>query len=266
MFCILTTNHSDETKFTKSSPAPALHHHGNATYHLTHWGWVTHICVSKLTIIGSENGLSPGRCQAIVWTNDGILLIGPLGTNFSEILVGIQTFPFKKMQLKMSSAECRPFCLGLNVLKRTQWDKHHMLSYNLVIIDSGKIPTFIYHPPHPTPNTMAAILVNDIFKSIFLNENYRIPIQISLKFVPRSAIDNKPALVEVMVWRRWGDKPLPETMLTQFIDAYICGTKLGGDELKTRNSVWKWYLGFRQPTRVNQLTASWRHQMETFSA
>ena len=83
---------------------------------LTHWGRVTHICVVKLTIIGSDNGLSPGRRQAIMWTNDGILLIGPLGTNFSEILIGIQTFSFKKMLLKMSSAIWRPFCLGLNVL------------------------------------------------------------------------------------------------------------------------------------------------------
>ena len=47
---------------------------------LTHWGRVTHICVRKLTIIGSDNGLSPGRRQAIIWTNAGILLIGPLGT------------------------------------------------------------------------------------------------------------------------------------------------------------------------------------------
>ena len=83
---------------------------------LTHWGRVTHICVSKLTIIGSDNGLSPGRRQAIIWTSAGILLIGSLGTNFSEILIGIQTFSFKKMQLKMSSAKWRPFCLGLNVL------------------------------------------------------------------------------------------------------------------------------------------------------
>ena len=53
---------------------------------LTHWGRVTHICVGKLTTIGSDNGLSPGRRQAIIWTNDGILLIRTLGTNFSEIL------------------------------------------------------------------------------------------------------------------------------------------------------------------------------------
>ena len=53
---------------------------------LSNWGRVTHICVGNLTIIGSDNGLSPGRRQAIIWTNDGILLIGPLGTNFSEHL------------------------------------------------------------------------------------------------------------------------------------------------------------------------------------
>ena len=83
---------------------------------LNHWGQVMHICVGNLTIIVSDNGLSPGRRQVIVWTNAGILLIGPLGTNFSEILIEIHTFSFKKMHLKMSSAKWRPFCLGLNVL------------------------------------------------------------------------------------------------------------------------------------------------------
>ena len=85
---------------------------------LTRWGRVTHICVGKLTIIGSDNGLSPGRRQAIIWTNAGILLIGPWGTNFSEILIGIQAFSFKKMHLKMSSAKWPPFRLGLNVLNQ----------------------------------------------------------------------------------------------------------------------------------------------------
>ena len=83
---------------------------------LTHWGRVTHICVDNLTTIGSDNGLSPGRRQAIIWTNAGILLIGPLGTNFSEILTEMITFSFKKMYLKVSSGKWRPFCLGLNVL------------------------------------------------------------------------------------------------------------------------------------------------------
>ena len=68
---------------------------------------------------------------------------------------------------------------------------------------------------------MAAILVEDILKCIFLNENHRIPIRISLKFVPRSPVDNKPALVQVMGWRRTSDKLLPELMPTQFSDAYM---------------------------------------------
>ena len=85
---------------------------------LTHWGRAMHICVSKLTIIASDNGLSPGRRQTIIWNNAGILSIGFLGTNFSEILIEILTFSFKKMPLKVSSAKWRPFCLGLNVLKQ----------------------------------------------------------------------------------------------------------------------------------------------------
>ena len=84
---------------------------------LTHWGRVTHICVIKFTIIGSDNGLSPSRRQAIIWTNAGILLIRPSGTNFSETLIENNVFLFKKMHLKMSSGKCRPFYLGLNVLR-----------------------------------------------------------------------------------------------------------------------------------------------------
>ena len=77
---------------------------------------MTHVCVGNLIIIGSDNGLSPGRHQAITWTNVGILLIGPLGTIFSEMLIEIHTFSFKKIHLKMWSGKWRPFCLGLNVL------------------------------------------------------------------------------------------------------------------------------------------------------
>ena len=88
---------------------------------LTHGGRVTHICVSKLTIIGSDNGLSPGRRQALIWTNAGILLIEPLGTNFNETSIEIHTFSFKKIHLTLLSAKRRPFCLGLNVLNKSGW-------------------------------------------------------------------------------------------------------------------------------------------------
>ena len=75
-------------------------------------------------IIGSDNGLSPVRRQAIICTNYGLLSIGPLGTYFGEIWVMINQFSLKKMNLKMSSAKWPPFCLGLSV--RPQWgiNKH----------------------------------------------------------------------------------------------------------------------------------------------
>ena len=96
---------------------------------LTNWGWVTHMCVGKLTIIGSDNGLSPGWCQAIIWPNAGKLLIGPLRTNFSEILIRIQTFSSRKMHLKMLSAKWHPFLLGLNVLNKIQ----HVMSWYILL-------------------------------------------------------------------------------------------------------------------------------------
>ena len=110
---------------------------------LTHWGRVTHICVSELIIIGSDNGLSPGRRQAIIWTNDGILLIGPLGTNFSEILFRIQTFSFNKMHLKMSSAKWRPFCLGPNVL--TFKIPFYQYRIPMTKIKMVSWPSYMYH-------------------------------------------------------------------------------------------------------------------------
>ena len=105
----------------------------SVTFHLTHWGRVTHICVGKITIIGSDNCLSPGRRQASIWANAGTLLIGPIGTYFSEILTEIYTFSFKKMHLKMSFAKWRPFCLGLNVLNRCLARKDTYIMYFLSI-------------------------------------------------------------------------------------------------------------------------------------
>ena len=93
-----------------------LQHVLSSVWLLTHWGRLTHVCHCELTIIGSHNDLSPGLHQAIIWTNAGVLLIGPLGTNFSEILIEIYIFSFKKMHLKLLSGIWRPFCLGLNVL------------------------------------------------------------------------------------------------------------------------------------------------------
>ena len=87
---------------------------------ITHWRRVTHICVGNTTIIGSDNGLSPGRRQAIIWTNAGILSIGPLGTNFGDNLIEIHVSSFKKMHLKMSSGKWRPFSRPQCV--KNHWD------------------------------------------------------------------------------------------------------------------------------------------------
>ena len=73
------------------------------------------IFVSKPTIIGSDNGLSPGWRQAIIWTSAEIFIIGSLATNFNEILIKLYIFSYKEIHLNMSSGNSRPFCLGLNV-------------------------------------------------------------------------------------------------------------------------------------------------------
>ena len=62
---------------------------------------------------------------------------------------------------------------------------------------------------------------NDFFKCIFFNEKFCTLIANTLKFIPKGPIDNKSALLRVMAWRRSGDKPLLEALLTQFTDAYM---------------------------------------------
>ena len=85
---------------------------------------MTHICAGKLSIIGSDNDLSPGRRQAIIWTNAGMLLIGPLGTNFSEILIEILTFfiqenAFESVVCEMVAILSRPQCVNGKCLMST---------------------------------------------------------------------------------------------------------------------------------------------------
>ena len=83
---------------------------------LTHWGRVPHICIGKTTIIGSGNGLLTGQRQAIIWTNAGILLIGTLGTNFSEIsnqmsFIFIQENAYENVVWKMAAILSQPECV-----------------------------------------------------------------------------------------------------------------------------------------------------------
>ena len=93
---------------------PTYQHHNR--WINSHWAREMHICIIKLTIIGSDNGLSPGRHQAMICTNAGILLISLLGTNSTDILIEVHIFLLKTMHLKISSWKCWPFCIGLNVL------------------------------------------------------------------------------------------------------------------------------------------------------
>ena len=103
-------------------------------YKLTYWGRVTHIhvCVSTITVIGSNNGLSPGRRQAIIWTNARILLIGPLGTNFSEILIEIYIFHSGKCIWKCRLENFGHFVSASMCISRL-WD---VLSLSWIVIIS----------------------------------------------------------------------------------------------------------------------------------
>ena len=86
---------------------------------------MTHIYTSKLTITGSDNGFFLGGREAIIWTDAVILLIGPLGTNLSKIVIEIHKFT--KMHVKMSTGKWRPFCLDLSVLKMKGTSIYHQV-------------------------------------------------------------------------------------------------------------------------------------------
>ena len=100
-----------DTNFFITAPAhiPPLNSSPPSAAYMHHW-------TRSALVQPSGNGLAPFRRQAITWTNADLLSSGLLGTNFSEILIKIHTFSFKKMHLKMLSAKWRAFCLGLKVL------------------------------------------------------------------------------------------------------------------------------------------------------
>ena len=108
-----------ERKRQESLGCPVVKHNHYVTPRqriLLPTGWLKMSAFPSTRLVGSDNGLSPGRRQSIIWTNDRMLLIGPLGTNFSEVLIKIYTFSFKKTLLKMLYGKWRPYFLGLNVL------------------------------------------------------------------------------------------------------------------------------------------------------
>ena len=110
----------------------------------THWSWVMHICISKLTIIGSDNGLSPDRRQAIIWTNARILLIPTLGSNFSDVLREIHVSSLKKMHWKMFSGKWQQFfsqpqCVNHHVYMSVCIQYHFRLSVCWLSVNKSDI-------------------------------------------------------------------------------------------------------------------------------
>ena len=90
----------------------------------------------------------------------------------------------------------------------------------LLLISFDTKPVWMINTLRPRQN--GHHFSEDIFKCIFLNENVRISINISLNFAPYGPIDYKSALVQIMAWRRAGDKPLSEPMMAQFTDTCMC--------------------------------------------
>ena len=152
---------------------------------LSLWGRVTHVWVSKLTIIGSDNGLSLGRHQAIIWTDAGMLLIGPLGKKFSESLIELYVFPFKKMHFKMSSGKWLPFCLGLNVL--------YIPLYHVNVIISP-CPYPIHALTHWGRGKMAAIFQTTFSTSFSWLKMYEFWLRFHWKLFPR---------VQLTIFHHW---------------------------------------------------------------
>ena len=111
-------------------------------------------------------------------------------------------------------------------------DTHHFGEHQLWITKYLEWIFFNKHGSHRSwwrintlrPRQTGCHFADDIFKSIFLNENVWIPIKISLKFAPKGPINNNPSLVQIIVWRRPGAKPLFEPMMGSLL-THICVTR-----------------------------------------
>ena len=102
----------------------------------------------------TDNGFLPDRPQAIIWTNAGLLSIGPSGTNFSKIGIKMQPFSCKRMSLKISSSKRRPFCLGVNVLMGRHHLPQHPVGHQCAAsIRASSIRGNLIPLPHQSPQT-----------------------------------------------------------------------------------------------------------------
>ena len=170
---------------------------------------MTCICVSKSTTIGSDNSLSPDRHQAIIWTNIGILLIGPLGTNFSEILIEIYVV-WKMVAILSQLQYVNTWSLWEDELSNNEETKRWWTSWPVLII--------------LRPRQYGCHFADDTFKCTFLNEKFWILNKTSLKYVPASPINNIPSLVHIMTCCLPGDKPLSEPIMIT-LPMLICVTR-----------------------------------------
>ena len=144
---------------------------------LPHLGWVRDICVSKLTNIGSDNGLSPGRRQAIIWTNAGILLVVSPGTNFNEILleISIQENPFQTVVWKMAAILSRSQCVKVKTYLKfpvltnlSRWSPSYVIwgggsdlkFFNLYSISGCESVHFVTRICLMYPSTVSAIVIH----------------------------------------------------------------------------------------------------------
>ena len=95
---------------------PAKIHLPRWTHSVTYWDRVTHICVGNLITIGSDNGLSPGRCQVIIWTNTGIHIVYWTTRNTPQWNVNRNSYIYIQGNTFVNVCKWRQFCLGLNML------------------------------------------------------------------------------------------------------------------------------------------------------
>ena len=163
-------------------------------------------------------------------------------SHYSDIIIGrmaLITQPFIQAQMKENIKAPRHWHLW-GEFTSDRWIPHHngpvtrkMFPFDVIMTSLVFNVLYIFRHSEDQYISMGFALntlrswqngchfADDIFKCIFFNESVWISIKISLKFVPKVPTDNKSTLVHVMVWH-WTDKSLPEPIITQFTDAYMC--------------------------------------------
>ena len=174
--------------------------------------WITQTWVSKLSHHYYLFGAMPLSESTLVYYQFDSERI-----NFIEIGIETKQYSCKKINRKVSSVKWWPCCLRLCVLMSG--------CKRLLGCWAGLVGERLVQPLNTkTPRQNGRHFADDTFKHIFFNENVRISIKISLKFVPTGPINNIPALVQIMAWRRPGDKPLSE-LITVRLPTHICVTR-----------------------------------------